>query len=72
MDLAVRNMVTWGICGAGDAIRMATETPATLLNLTDRGRLDAGQRADLVLLDSFLHVSETIVGGTRYWSLSQS
>ncbi len=72
MDLAVRNMVTWGICGAGDAIRMATETPATLLNLTDRGRLDAGQRADLVLLDSFLHVRETIVGGTRYWSLSQS
>ncbi|MBX3069403.1 MAG: N-acetylglucosamine-6-phosphate deacetylase [Thermomicrobiales bacterium] len=68
MDVAVRNMVTWGVCGAGESIQMATETPAALLGITDRGQLQPGARADLVLLDSYLNVTETIVGGTRYWS----
>lgn len=31
------------------AVRLVTEGPATMLGLTDRGSLDVGQRADLVL-----------------------
>ena len=30
MDVAIRNMVGWSICNAGEAIRMATEVPARL------------------------------------------
>lgn len=63
MDGAVRNLVGWSICDAGEAIRMATEVPARLLGLADRGSLEPGWRADLVLLDSMLHVTRTIIGG---------
>ncbi|MGD9712786.1 MAG: N-acetylglucosamine-6-phosphate deacetylase [Thermomicrobiales bacterium] len=67
MDEAIRNMVGWSVCNAGEAIRMATEVPAGLLGLTDRGSLQSGMRADLVLLDSMLQVTRTIVGGGEAW-----
>jgi imidazolonepropionase-like amidohydrolase len=35
-----------------EALRAATATPARRFNLLDRGRIDAGYRADLVLLDA--------------------
>jgi N-acetylglucosamine-6-phosphate deacetylase len=67
MDLAVRNMVAWGIAPEGEAIRMATETPAAVLGLDDRGTLEAGRYADLVLLSDRLGVEATIVrGGVAY------
>ena len=65
MDAAVRNMVGWSICNAGEAIRMASEVPAALLVLTDRGSLQPGMRADIVLLDSMLNVSQTFIEGKR-------
>jgi len=65
MDVAVRNMVGWSICNAGEAIRMASEVPAALLVLTDRGSLQPGMRADIVLLDSMLNVSQTFIEGKR-------
>ncbi len=69
MDVAVRNMVGWSICGAGEAIQMATEVPASLLGLTDRGVLLPGMRADLVLLDSMLQVKQTIIAGGEAFAL---
>jgi len=45
------------------ALVMASETPARLLGLEDVGRLEAGRRADLVLLSPGLEVEETVVGG---------
>jgi len=45
------------------AIAAVTATPARLLGDRERGRLDIGARADLVLLDAALMVRTTIVGG---------
>ena len=51
LDLELRNVVRAGIPLA-DAVRAAAANPAELLGLTDRGRLRAGLRADIVELDA--------------------
>lgn len=48
---------------ARSAIDAVTRTPARLLGDQERGRLEVGARADLVLLDARLGVRVTIVGG---------
>jgi len=63
MDQAIRNLVRWDIASAGQAVQMATQTPAGVLGLTDRGRLAAGAVADLVLLDEQLEVETTVIRG---------
>lgn len=55
MDAAVRNAVRAGV-SLGVASRLASGTPARYLGLNDRGRLEAGARADLVVLDPELQV----------------
>jgi len=67
MDQAVRNLVAFTGCTTAEAIRSATTVPADVLGLTDRGRLDPGARADVVLLDDDLRVQHTIVGGVTAW-----
>ncbi|MCR8724393.1 N-acetylglucosamine-6-phosphate deacetylase [Frigidibacter sp. ROC022] len=47
------------------ALAMAATWPADYLGLSDRGRLQAGQRADLVLLDADLKPSRTWVEGVE-------
>jgi len=63
LDEAVRRMVSRVGLEAWAALVMASETPARLLGLEDVGRLEAGRRADLVLLSPGLEVEETVVGG---------
>ena len=63
LDQAVRNVVRWTETTPAAALRMASEIPATLLGVTDVGRLVAGARADLVLLDQDLQVRATLIGG---------
>lgn len=46
-----------------DAVIMATQTPADILGLTNKGRLAQGADADLVLLDDAFEVLWTMVGG---------
>jgi len=62
-DVAVRNAVQR--CGVSltDATRAAATTPASLLGLTDRGRIEPGARADLVALNPDLSVHCTWVLG---------
>jgi N-acetylglucosamine-6-phosphate deacetylase len=45
------------------AVAAATATPAALLGLDDRGRLETGLRADLVVLDRDWRVSRVMRGG---------
>ena len=62
LDACVRALAA--ITGSpGAAIGAVTETPARLLGDPERGRLEVGARADLVLLDAGLNVRMTIVGG---------
>lgn len=47
------------------AVRAATATPAAVLGLDDRGRLEPGLRGDLVVLDDDWRVREVLRGGDR-------
>ena len=63
LDEAVRNMITWTDATPAEAIAMATETPAKVLGLNNRGLLATGLVADLTLFDRDLQVVHTIIGG---------
>lgn len=63
MDRLVRNMINLANATVTDAVKMATETPSRIMGLTDRGTLDEGKRADIVIFDDDIRVSRTIVGG---------
>ena len=66
LDRAVKNMASWGIVTAEQAIRMATEVPARSLGMGDRcGAILPGRDADLAVFDPELNLVETYVGGTR-------
>ena len=67
LDTAIRNLVDMTDCTPAEAIRTATTTPADALGLTDRGRIEAGARADLVILDDDLLVERTIIEGATAW-----
>jgi N-acetylglucosamine-6-phosphate deacetylase len=65
MDQALRNAVGAGLAPA-DAAAMAATTPARALGLDDQlGALEAGLRADLVVLDADLRVRDVYRGGAR-------
>ena len=67
LDLAVRNLVACTGCSLSAAVATVTSTPADLLGLADRGRLVAGARADVTILDAVGRVVATIVGGEVAW-----
>lgn len=62
-DRLLRTMVNIAEVPLCDAVKMLTETPAKIQKLCDRGTLDTGKRADIVLFDENLHVIRTVVGG---------
>ncbi|MDQ6832174.1 MAG: N-acetylglucosamine-6-phosphate deacetylase [Chloroflexota bacterium] len=63
MDQAVRNILEWVRINLADSLRMASETPARLLGLTNVGAIREGMDADLVLLDRDIRVQATIIRG---------
>ena len=65
MDEAVRNVVRHAGVALPDAVRAAATTPADLLGLADRGRLEPGARADVVALDEALGVAAVWVEGEQ-------
>jgi N-acetylglucosamine-6-phosphate deacetylase len=61
-------------CTLANAVQMASTNPARLYNLTDRGLLEPGKRADIVLftLDDFqLKIQETWVNGKKVYENSK-
>ncbi len=57
-----KNLLKWGI-SIEDAIKMTATTPARIYSLTDRGSIEEGKRADLVLLNTNLGVESVYVQG---------
>ncbi len=62
LDSAVRNVARSGV-PLPRAVAAASREPLALLRVTDRGRLEAGQRADLVELDDDLRVRRVMRAG---------
>jgi N-acetylglucosamine-6-phosphate deacetylase len=66
MDHCVRTLHRLAGIPLHEAIRMASLAPARILGIDgDVGRLEAGKRADLVVLDAELDLKQVYVGGTR-------
>jgi len=64
MDQALRNLVALGLA-LDDASDRVSRFPADYLGLEDRGRLQPGAWADLVVLDRDLRVQQVVVEGER-------
>ena len=62
LDRAVRNAVAAGV-GLVTALRAASTVPAEYLGLDEVGRIAAGRRADLVVLDDTLRVTRVLWRG---------
>ncbi|MFY0662286.1 MAG: alpha-D-ribose 1-methylphosphonate 5-triphosphate diphosphatase [Shimia sp.] len=61
---AVLRLVEDGVCEFAEAWALVSAKPAEVLGLSDRGTLDPGKRADLVILDAESgRIGATLVGG---------
>lgn len=66
MEQAVKNMVKLGF-GMSEVIQMATATPARVAGISqERGSIEKGKIADLVILDQELSVLATLLRGTNW------
>ena len=65
LDAAVRNLAQSGL-PLPFAVAAASRNPLAMLGVTDRGRLAAGQRADLVELDDDLRVRRVMRAGVWF------
>jgi N-acetylglucosamine-6-phosphate deacetylase len=70
LDRAVRNLMAYTGCSLADALATVTSTPADLLGLADRGRIRAGARADLTIVDPAGYLQRTVVAGATAWERS--
>ena len=70
MDEGMRNLLSWLDLPEEQIWALGTCNPAAVLGLTDRGRLQPGQRADLVLWNDSTHVTATWCGGKLVYSLN--
>ena len=63
-DRLVRTMMKLGGASLVDAVKMMTSTPARYLGLYgERGSLEVGKRADVVLFDEAIDIRHVILGG---------
>lgn len=60
---AVQNCVEWVGIDLADAVNMATLYPAQLIGAQDKGRVDKGCAADLIVFDEAFNVNAVILNG---------
>ena len=61
----VKKCVEFGI-PFDDSVKMATETPAEMLKLRNKGRVEVGCDADLLIIDQDLNIENIIIGGKYF------
>ena len=67
LEHMVRIMMRDTDAGLAEVIRMATLTPAERTGFArDRGSLEAGKLADIIILSGDLHVRRTFIGGIEF------
>lgn len=72
-DRLVRNMVDLAEVPLRDAVRMMSETPASILHIQDRkGTLVKGKDADLVIFDDRINIDTTIVNGNIVYTSKEA
>ncbi|MFI5161321.1 MAG: N-acetylglucosamine-6-phosphate deacetylase [Sphingobacteriales bacterium] len=63
-DRLVRNMIQMADVPLIEAVRMASETPARIMNINDRkGSLEVGKDADIVIFNEDINIETTIIDG---------
>lgn len=68
-DKLVRNMIALAEVPLVDAVKMASTTPAKILNIADRkGELVKGKDADVVIFDEDINIAATIVKGNLVYT----
>lgn len=64
----LKNVVSWGIASAEEAIRMASLIPAISVGIDDVcGQIKAGYAADFIVLDKDLDLQATYLDGQKVW-----
>ncbi len=64
---AVKNCVRHAGISLEEALRMATLYPAQLIHAKDRGRIEAGAKADLVIFDKEFSVKDVYLNGISFY-----
>lgn len=68
-DRLVRNMISLAEVSLLDAVKMASTTPAKILNIADRkGELVKGKDADVVIFDENINIATTIAKGNLVYT----
>ena len=57
-----KNLLRWGI-SITDAVKMTSTTPARVYSLNDRGSIEPGKRADIVIMDTSLNIKYVFLKG---------
>ncbi len=64
-DKLLYNMCILGGAPIEEVSKMMSATPARIMGYTDRGTIEVGKRADLVLVDEALNVTDVYLGGKK-------
>jgi len=70
LDHAVRNFMAVTLCSVADAVAVSSTSAARAIGDPTRGKLEAGVRGDVVLVDADFNVKATIVGGVVAFAVS--
>lgn len=71
LDSCVRNFHSFTSCSIVEAVEAASLHPAQCLKLVNKGHLNVGGDADVILIDDQLNVKATFVAGEFGWAAHQ-
>lgn len=67
LEESVRNVMSWSGCNVAQAVRCVTQNVADLMGDASRGRLEAGRRADFVVMNDEGEILQTWIAGVKVW-----